>query len=51
MNKRHTHFYIVLNGFSTSYFHLSLSNGYEFNVYFIITFSSSSLWRELRVNV
>jgi hypothetical protein len=45
MNKSYvwenTYFYVVLRGFTTSFFHLSLSNGYEFNVYFMITFSAS----------
>ena len=42
MNKRHTYFYIVLNDFSTTHFNPSLSNGYEFNVLFMITFSTTS---------
>jgi len=42
MYRKHTYFYVVLHGYSTSLFHLSLSNGREFNVYFMITFSTTS---------
>jgi len=47
MNRKHTYFYLVQLAYSTSLFHLLLSNGYEFAVYFMITFSSSSPWMEL----
>ena len=49
MNMKYTWLFYLI-------FHLSLSNGNELNVYFIITSSSSSpwvglVWSHLRVNV
>jgi hypothetical protein len=56
MTRKHTYSHLVQHGYSTSLFHLSLLNDYQFNVHFMITFSSSSpwmglLWINLRANV